>query len=75
MKKLLLMLTVVVTFFISSAVSASALTNDMIRVGMRHGSGALFSANLENARGEGFAELPRRRFATSSTVRKNNRYR
>ena len=55
MKKLLLMLTVVVTFFISSAVSASALTNDMIRVGMRHGSGALFSANLENAEGEGYS--------------------
>ncbi len=56
MKKLLLMLTLVVTFFICGTVSASAaLTNDTVRVGMRYGESALFSANLENARGEGYA--------------------
>lgn len=55
MKKLLLSFTFVVTFFIMTAVSASALTNDMVRVGMRYGDSALFSANLENAEGEGYS--------------------
>jgi len=55
MKKLLLMLTCVVTFFIMTTVSASALTNDMVRVGLRSGDTAPFSANLELARGEGYS--------------------
>ena len=55
MKKLLVLLPVLVTFFIMTAASASALTNDMVKVGLRSGDSALFSANLENARGEGYA--------------------
>ncbi|MEI3305855.1 MAG: hypothetical protein V8R40_07395 [Dysosmobacter sp.] len=38
-----------------SAVSASAVTNDTVKVGLRYGSAATFSANLENAVGSGYA--------------------
>lgn len=55
MKKLLLTTLFVVTFFLASAVSAAAVVDDTIKVGLRYGSGALFSANLENAEGEGYA--------------------
>ena len=55
MKKLLLTMTFVVTFFICTAVSASAAVKDTIKVGLRYGSNAMFSANLENAVGEGYA--------------------
>lgn len=54
MKKLALMTFFVVTFFALSAVSASAIVNDTLKVGLRYGSTALFSANLENAVGEGY---------------------
>ena len=54
MKKLALMTFFVVTFFMLSAVSASAIVNDTLKVGLRYGSTALFSANLENAVGEGY---------------------
>lgn len=54
MKKLLLTTLFVVTFFALSAVSASAVVNDMVKVGLRYGSTALFSANLENAVGSGY---------------------
>ncbi len=54
MKKKLLMLFFVVIFFTLSAVSASAVTNDTIIVGLRYGSSAMFSANLENAMDRGF---------------------
>ena len=54
MKKKLLTLFFVVTFFALSAVSASALSDDMVVVGLRYGSTAMFSANLENALGRGF---------------------
>lgn len=54
MKKLALMTFFVVTFFMLSAVSASAIVNDTLKVGLRYGSTALFSANLENAIGEGY---------------------
>ena len=54
MKKKLLMLLFVVTFFALSAVSASAVSNDTVIVGLRYGSSAMFSANLENALGKGF---------------------
>jgi len=54
MKKLALMTFFVVTFFALSAVSASAIVNDTLKVGLRYGSTALFSANLENAIGEGY---------------------
>ena len=49
MKKLLVLLPVLVTFFIMTAASASALTNDMVKVGLRSGDSALVSANLVNA--------------------------
>ena len=54
MKKLVFALTFVVTFFTLSAVSASAVTNDTVKVGLRYGSSAMFSANLENAVGSGY---------------------
>ena len=54
MKKKLLTLFFVVTFFALSAVSASALSDDTVTVGLRYGSTAMFSANLENALGRGF---------------------
>ena len=38
MKKLVFALTFVVTFFTLSAVSASAVTNDTVKVGLRYGS-------------------------------------
>ena len=46
MKKLLLTVMLVVTFFALSAVPASAVVNDTVKVGLRYGSSALFSANL-----------------------------
>lgn len=54
MKKLALTTIFVVTFFALSAVSASAIVDDTLKVGLRYGSSALFSANLENAVGEGY---------------------
>ncbi|MDD3347944.1 SpoIID/LytB domain-containing protein [Oscillibacter sp.] len=55
MKKLLWTTTFVVIFFLCSTVSAAAVVNDTVKVGLRYGSDALFSANLENAVGEGYA--------------------
>lgn len=55
MKKRLMALLGVVTFFTLTAVSAAAAERDTLRVGLRYGSTALFSANLENAVGEGYA--------------------
>ena len=55
MKKILLMTFFVVTFFAMTAVSASAVVNDTIKVGLRYGDTAMFSANLENAVGAGYA--------------------
>ena len=54
MKKKLLILFFIVTFFALSAPSASAVVNDTVKVGLRYGSSALFSANLENAVGSGY---------------------
>ncbi|MCI9120844.1 MAG: SpoIID/LytB domain-containing protein [Oscillibacter sp.] len=54
MKKLLLALFFVVTFFALETVPASAVVNDMVKVGLRYGSSAMFSANLENAVGSGY---------------------
>ena len=54
MKKKLLTLFFVVTFSALSAVSASAVSDDTVVVGLRYGSTAMFSANLENALGRGF---------------------
>ena len=54
MKKLMLMTFIVVTFFAMSAVSASAAVNGVVKVGLRYGDTALFSANLENQIGAGY---------------------
>ena len=54
MKKTLLTLVFVVTFFALGAAPASAVTNGMVKVGLRYGTSALFSANLENAVGSGY---------------------
>ena len=54
MKKKLIMLLFVVTLFTLEAASASAVENDIVKVGLKYGSSALFSANLENAIGEGY---------------------
>lgn len=55
MKKQLITALFVVTFFALSAVSASAVTDDRVKVGLFYGSNALFSANLDNSLDEGFA--------------------
>jgi stage II sporulation protein D len=55
MKKFLITTVFVVTFFALSAVSASAVTNGMVKVGLKYGGDALFSANLENAVGGGYS--------------------
>lgn len=54
MKKLLMTTFFVVTFFALTAVSAAAAPDDTVKVGLRYGSSALFSANLENAVGYGY---------------------
>ena len=54
MKKLLLTTLLVVTFFALTAVSASAVVNDTVKVGLRYGSSVLAAANLENTVGGGY---------------------
>ncbi len=54
MKKLLLTSFFVVTFFALTAAPASAVVNGTVKVGLRSGSSALYSANLENAVGSGY---------------------
>ena len=54
MKKGLVVLSLVVTFFALSAVSVSAVTNDTVKVGLRYGSSVMSSANLENDDGRGY---------------------
>ena len=54
MKKTLLTTFFVVTFFALTTVSAAAAADDTVKVGLRYGSSALFSANLENAVGDGY---------------------
>lgn len=55
MKKFLLTMSLVVTFFVIGSVNASAVSNDTVKVGLKYGSGALYSANLENAVGGGYS--------------------
>lgn len=55
MKKQVLTALFVVIFFCCFAASASAVENDIVKVGLWYGSNALFSANLENSLGEGFS--------------------
>jgi len=54
MKNKLLTLFFVVTFFVLSAPAASAVTNGVVKVGLRYGSSAMPSANLENVDGGGY---------------------
>ena len=54
MKKKLFLMLFIVTFFAFDAPSALAVVNDTLLVGLRYGSTALFSANLENAIGSGY---------------------
>lgn len=54
MKNRLLLLLLVVTFFALRPPEASAVTNGVVKVGLRYGSTALASANLENAEGAGY---------------------
>ena len=48
MKKGLFLLSLIVTFYALGTVSASAVTNDTVKVGLRYGSSVMSSANLEN---------------------------
>lgn len=54
MKKQVLSLMFIITLFSLTAVSASAVVNDTLKVGIRYGSTALEAANLENAVGSGY---------------------
>ena len=54
MKKYLITMLFVVTFFLCGAAGASAAEKDTIKVGLKYGSGALYSANLLNEEGEGY---------------------
>lgn len=54
MKRHLLTGIFIAVFFSILTVSAAAVTNNMVKVGLRYGSRALSSANLENAVGSGY---------------------
>lgn len=54
MKKFLFLLSLIVTFCALGTVSASAVTNDTVKVGLRYGSSVMSSANLENDDGRGY---------------------
>ena len=54
MKKRVLTFLFIITLFSLTAVSASAVVNDTLKVGIRWGSAALEAANLENAVGSGY---------------------
>ena len=54
MKKGLFLLSLIVTFYALGTVSASAVTNDTVKVGLRYGSSVMSSANLENDDGRGY---------------------
>ena len=55
MKKILLTMIFLVTFLMIGTTSALAVTNGTVKVGLRFGGSALFSANLENAVGSGYS--------------------
>lgn len=54
MKKLIWTALFLVTFCALSVIPASALENGVVKVGLRYGSSAMASANLENAVGSGY---------------------
>lgn len=55
MKKFLFTLLFVVTFFAMYTIEASAIVNDIVKVGLRYSGNALYSANLENEVGKGYS--------------------
>jgi len=54
MKKNLIVLLFVVTFFSIVSVEASAVVNEIVKVGLKYDDEALYSANLENEVGAGY---------------------
>ncbi len=54
MKKFLKSLLFISIFALFSVTSASAMGDNVLKVGLRYGNSALFAANLENAEGEGY---------------------
>ena len=54
MKKIQILLLFVVTFFSLGAVEASAVVNEIVKVGIKYDDEALYSANLENEVGAGY---------------------
>lgn len=54
MKKLIWTLLFLVIFFVFGTVSAAAVVNDVVRVGLRYGSSSMVSANLENTMSGGY---------------------
>ena len=55
MKKYFLTALFVLMFFVGSSVSASAVVNDTVKVGLKYGTNAMYSANLENYTGKGYS--------------------
>ena len=55
MKKFLVILLFLVTFASVGTVEASAVVNEIVKVGIKYGNDALFSANLENEVGGGYS--------------------
>ena len=55
MKKLLCTLSILVIFLALNTVSASAAVNGVVKVGLRYGSSAVTSANLENTQSGGYS--------------------
>lgn len=55
MKKFLFTLLFVVTFFAMYTIEASAIVNDIVKVGLKYSGNALYSANLENEVGKGYS--------------------
>ena len=51
MKKFWMMLLFVVTFLSVATINASAVVNEIVKVGLRYDDEVLYSANLENAVG------------------------
>lgn len=54
MKKLICSLLVVATLSAAAVTTASAADDEILKVGLRYGGSAMFSANLENAEGAGY---------------------
>ena len=66
MKKRVLSFLFIITLFSLTAVSASAVVNDTLKVGIRWGDTALEAANLENAVGSDTSSATMTRTGSSS---------